>query len=165
MRLHFATFIMVMGLSGAALGQPAVPMPPVPSPATPSPPAAAAQSVAPAVLSDGDVAIYRKVMAAERAGEFARASSLMGQIGDDSLQGYAQALHYLAAKKITAAPLVEWLKQYRDLAIADRIYRLAVAHSTRKVRRKHKTITIAVVTNIPAPAGVGRRRASSIGET
>jgi soluble lytic murein transglycosylase-like protein len=157
MRLHFATFIMVMGLSGAALGQPAVPMTPVPSPATPAPPAAAAQSIAPAVLSDGDVAIYRKVMAAERAGEFARASSLMGQIGDDSLQGYAQALHYLAAKTITAAPLVEWLKRYRDLAIADRIYRLAVAHSTRKVRRKHKTITIAVVTNIPAPAGVGSR--------
>ena len=41
--------------------------------------------------------------------------------------------------------------------MADRIYRLAVAHSTKKVRRHHKTITVAVVTNIPAPSGVGRR--------
>ena len=52
---------------------------------------------------------------------------------------------------------MEWLAQYRDLAVADRIYRLAVAHSTKKVRRHHKTITVAVVTNIPAPIGVGRR--------
>ena len=50
-----------------------------------------------------------------------------------------------------------WLGQYRDLAIADRVYRMAVARSTRKVRRHHKLVTVAVVTNIPAPTSVGSR--------
>ena len=73
--------------------------------------------------------------------------------------GYAEAQHFLSAspKSVTVEPLVEWLQQYRDLAVADRIYRLAVAHSTKKVRQHHKTIIVAVVTNIPAPSGVGRR--------
>jgi soluble lytic murein transglycosylase-like protein len=41
--------------------------------------------------------------------------------------------------------------------VAEKIYRLAVQHSTKKVRHHHKTILVAVVTNIPAPSGVGRR--------
>ena len=53
--------------------------------------------------------------------------------------------------------LTDWLAQYRDLAVADRVYRMAVARSTRKVRRHRKLITVAVVTNIPAPTGVGSR--------
>ena len=40
---------------------------------------------------------------------------------------------------------MDWLAQYRDLAVAERIYRLAVAHSTKKVRHHHKTILVAVV--------------------
>ena len=52
---------------------------------------------------------------------------------------------------------MEWLAKYRDLSVADRIYRLAVSRSTKKIRQHHKTITIAVVTNIPAPVSVGRR--------
>lgn len=156
MRLAFIIGLLAFG-AGQALAQPAVPMTPVPSPSTPAPPAIVAQSVTPSVLSNADVVLYKKVMAAERAGEFARASGLMGQISDPLLEGYAQAQRFLAAKKNTAAPLVAWLKEYRELAVADRIYRLAVAHATRKVRRHHKTITIAVVTNIPVPAGVGSR--------
>jgi soluble lytic murein transglycosylase len=98
-------------------------------------------------------------MAQEKKGEYARASALFAKISDPSLQGYAEALHYLSAppKRVTAAPLVEWLKQYRDLAIADRIYRMAVAHSTKKIRHHRKTIIVAVVTNIPVPSGVGPR--------
>jgi soluble lytic murein transglycosylase-like protein len=53
--------------------------------------------------------------------------------------------------------LVAWLETNRESAIADRIYRLAVAHSTRTVRRGKKRIKVAVVTNIPAPRGVGTR--------
>ena len=88
-----------------------------------------------------------------------KAKTLLAKVSDTSLEGYVEAQHFLSAspKSLTAQPLVEWLKQYRDLAVADRIYRLAVAHSTKKVRRHHKTITVAVVTNIPAPSGVGRR--------
>src|SRR6185312_11577470 len=53
--------------------------------------------------------------------------------------------------------LAAWLEANRESAIADRIYRLAVARSTKTVRRNHKRIKVAVVTNIPAPRGVGSR--------
>jgi soluble lytic murein transglycosylase len=132
--------------AGAAIGQPAVPLTPPPS-------------ISPQVLSAQDVALYKQIMTAERAGQFAKAKSLMAQVSDTSLAGYAEAQYFLTAppKAVSAKPLVEWLEQYRDLAIADHIYRLAVARSTKTVRRHHKTITVAVVTNIPAPSGVGRR--------
>ena len=98
-------------------------------------------------------------MAAERKGDDARASRLSARLSDPSLLAYAEALHFLSApaKRVTIKPLVEWLGQNRELAIADRVYRLAVAHSTKKVRRHRKTILVAVVTNIPVPTGVGRR--------
>src|SRR6202020_1254214 len=85
--------------------------------------------------------------------------TLLAKVSDTSLEGYAEAEHFLSApsKSVNVQDLVDWLTQYRDLAIADRIYRLAVAHSTKKVRHHHKTILVAVVTNIPAPSGVGRR--------
>jgi soluble lytic murein transglycosylase-like protein len=135
----------------AALAEPAVPPSEIPVPA-PAP-------AAPQILSPDDVALYRQIMAAERKGEAARAKTLLGKVSDKSLEGYAQGLRFLSAspKRVAVAPLVEWLQQYRDLAVAERIYRLAVAHSTKKVRRHHKTIIVAVVTNIPVPSGVGRR--------
>jgi len=98
-------------------------------------------------------------MVAERKGDVARAGRLSAKLNDSSLLGYAEAVRLLAAppKRVTVKPLIAWLEQNRELAVADRIYRLAVARSTKKVRRHRKTITVAVVTNIPAPAGVGRR--------
>jgi soluble lytic murein transglycosylase-like protein len=117
------------------------------------------QPATPAVLSADDVALYKQIMAAERAGEHARASRLSAKLSDTSLLGYAEAMHFLSAspKRVTVKPLVAWLQDNRELAVADRIYRMAVARSTRKVRRHRKTITVAVVTNIPAPVGVGKR--------
>jgi len=116
-------------------------------------------SAAPQVLSPADVALYKQIMAAERAGQTSRAKALLAQVSDTSLTGYAEAQYFLAAspRSVTVKPMVEWLEQYRDLAVADRIYRMAVARSTRTVRRHHKTITIAVVTHIPAPSGTGSR--------
>ncbi len=98
-------------------------------------------------------------MAAERAGQYSKAKAMFARLSDTSLEGYAEAQHFLStpSKSLTAEPLVEWLTQYRDLPIADRIYRLAVAHATKTVRRHHKTIKVAIVTNIPTPSGVGRR--------
>jgi hypothetical protein len=123
-----------------ASAQPAVP-PSALTPARQSPPAvvapgAASTSIAPQVLSADDVALYKEIMAAEKDGEYSRAKTLMAKVSDQSLLGYAEAQHFLSASpgSITAEPLVEWLQQYRDLAIADRIYRLAVAHSTKKIR-------------------------------
>src|SRR3569833_3154569 len=136
-------------LAGAAMAQPAVPLtqPPVTA-------SAPAMPAAPQVLSSGDVALYRQIMAAERSGQTAKAKALLAQVSDTSLTGYAEAQYFLSVspKKLSAKPLVEWLEQYRDLAVADRIYRLAVSYSTKKVRRHHKTITVAVVTHIPAPS-------------
>ena len=145
-----------------ALAQPAVP-PSQLAPARQAPPVtvapAASLSLAPQILSADDVALYRQIMTAEKDGQYARATTLLAKLSDPSLTGYAQAEHFLSAspKSVTVEALVDWLQQYRDLPIAERIYRLAVAHSTKKIRRHHRTITVAVVTNIPAPSGVGRR--------
>jgi hypothetical protein len=145
------------------MAQPAVP-PSSLTPARQAPPVTVAPattslSISPQILSADDVALYKQIMAAERNAEYSRARSLMAKVSDTSLIGYAEAQHFLSAspKSLTAEALVEWLQQYRDLSIADRIYRLAVAHSTKKVRRHHKTVIVAVVTNIPVPSGVGRR--------
>ena len=96
-------------------------------------------------------------MAAERKGQQTRAKTLSAKLSDTSLLGYAEALGLLSAKRVRVAALVDWLKDNRELAIADRVYRLAVAHSTRRVRRNRKIIKVAVVTNIPAPLSVGSR--------
>jgi soluble lytic murein transglycosylase-like protein len=118
-----------------------------------------AQPAQPLVLSPDDVTLYRQIMTAERAGQYTKASTLMAKVSDTSLEGYVEAQHLLSASSssVTIEALIEWLKTYRDLPIADRIYRLAVAHSTKTVRRHHKKIKVAVVTNIPAPSGVGSR--------
>ena len=124
--------------------------------APPSP----ALSTAPQVLSASDVALYKQIMSAERAGQTTKAKALIAQLSDPSLTGYAEAQYFLSASpaKVTAKPMVEWLEQYRDLAVADRIYRMTVARSTKTVRRHHKKETVAVVTHIPAPTGgVGTR--------
>src|SRR6185295_17391602 len=78
---------------------------------------------------------------------------LATQLNDRSLVGYAQAEHYLSplGGRTPVDDLVAWLRDYRELSIADRIYDLAVKRSTKKVRHKKKTILVAVVTNIPAP--------------
>ncbi|HEU4548130.1 MAG TPA: lytic transglycosylase domain-containing protein [Rhizomicrobium sp.] len=113
----------------------------------------------PRILSPGDVELYRQVMASERAGHYSRAKTLFAKIDNPLLLGYAEGLHLLSAspRSVRIGALKDWLSQYRDLAIADRIYRLAVARSTRRVRRHHKLIRVAVVTDIPAPASVGSR--------
>ena len=167
MRIALA-FGFTLAMSGAAFGQgltvpaaaPAVPAIQPVQPANPLAPVIApapAASVAPQYLSAADVALYRQIFAAERAGQTSRAQTLFSRVNDPVLQGYAEAARLLTAKRVEIGELVSWLKQYRDLSVADRIYRLAVSHSTKKVRHKHKTITIAVVTNIPAPLTVGRR--------
>src|SRR4051812_25938236 len=168
MRIALA-FGFVLAWTGAALAQSAVAVPPavvaIPAilPVHPANPAVAvikpapAPSVQPQILSAADVALYRQIFAAERAGQSARAGSLLAKVSDPVLAPYAQAAWLMAAKKPKITELVDWLKDNRELAVADRIYRLAVANSTKTVRRKRKLIKVAVVTNIPAPLGVGRR--------
>jgi soluble lytic murein transglycosylase-like protein len=116
-------------------------------------------SVAPQVLSAQDVTLYREVLAAERAGQAARAKTLLAKVDDDTLKGYAEAELLLSskAKRATQAELIAWLKEYRELPMAEKIYRLAVKRATTTVKKGKKRIRVAVVTNIPVPAGVGAR--------
>ena len=130
--------------------QPTNPLQPV---LTPPP----APSVRPQVLSAADVALYRQIFKAERNGETTRAMKLLDKVSDPALEGYAEAVGLLSAKRATVSDLVAWLSQHRDLAVADRVYRLAVSRSSKRIRKHHKTITVAVVTNLPAPVTVPRR--------
>jgi soluble lytic murein transglycosylase-like protein len=142
------------GACGTAMAEmPAV----MPSPVQAGP--AQSGPVPPRVLSPEDVSLYRELMAAERAGQYSKAKTIFARISDPLLLSHAQALHFLSAspRSVEIGDLKDWLAQNRDMAIADRVYRLAVAHSTKRVRRHHKLVTMAVVTNIPAPSGVGSR--------
>jgi soluble lytic murein transglycosylase-like protein len=116
-------------------------------------------SVAPQVLSSADAALYRDIFAAQRAGQFTKARALFAKVGDTTLAGYVEAGELLSpkSKRATAAELVAWLKDNRELPVADRVYRLAVQRATTTVKKGKKRIKVAVVTNIPAPAGVGTR--------
>jgi soluble lytic murein transglycosylase-like protein len=120
---------------------------------------ARAQSVLPQVLSPQDVARYNRILHDERDGHFADAKVLFARLDDKCLEGYVIAEHYLSphSGRISVHKLVDWLKSYRDLPIADRIYQLAVSRSTRKVRRHHHIIRMAVVTNIPVPSSAHPR--------
>ena len=112
------------------------------------------------VLSDIDVRLYRDVMADEHAGRFRDAQADFDRLNDTSLKGYALAEHYLSrrAKRVPVTQLVAWLRDYSELPVAERVYRLAVKRSTKRVRRHHHTVLVAVVTNIPVPAPPSHRR-------
>ena len=105
------------------------------------------------VLSDSDAKLYRDAIDDERAGYFRDAQADLDRVSDPSLKGYVLAERYLSprAKRVPLKQLVSWLDEYADLPPAERIYRLAVKRSTKKVRRHHHTVLVAVVTNIPAP--------------
>jgi soluble lytic murein transglycosylase-like protein len=117
------------------------------------------QSALPQLLSAADTATYRDIFTAARAGQAAKVKTLSARLSDNTLQGYVEAELILSAKskRATIGELIAWLRDYRELAIADRVYRLAVSRSTTTVKKGKKRIKVAVVTNIPAPMGVGTR--------
>ncbi|HXL70796.1 MAG TPA: lytic transglycosylase domain-containing protein [Rhizomicrobium sp.] len=117
----------------------------------------AAVSVQATVLSASDVSLYRQLFTAERGVQISKVKSILARIFDPSLEGYAEAARLESDPHVTISELMAWLDKYRELSVADGIYRLAVDHSTKKVRHHHKTIRVAVVTNIPAPTTVPRR--------
>lgn len=117
----------------------------------------ASASIAPRVLSSADVALYRRIFTAERKGQMSKADKLLKKVSDPVLEGYAQADLLLSPRRAALTELKHWLSRHRDLAIADRVYRVAVRHSTRRVRHHHRWIRVAVVTGIPAPIAAGHR--------
>lgn len=132
--------------------------------------AAAALSVAPAlaqtasvpagVLSTDDVGRYRRIFDDERTGRFSDAQALVAQLSDRSLVGYAEGLHYLSpdSDRASVDELVGWLDQNKDLAIADRIYDLAVKRATKVIKRHHRVVAVRVTATVPTPAPVPHLR-------
>lgn len=119
-----------------------------------------AQSSSPVtVLSAADIQHYRQIFADERSGNFADAQAQTALLSDRSLVGYTQAQHYLSPySTATIEQLVSWLREYRDLPIADRIYKLAVQRATVTVKRRHKVVAVKLTTSIPTPVGAPRAR-------
>jgi soluble lytic murein transglycosylase-like protein len=112
------------------------------------------------VLSPDDVRRYREIFADERSGDFSAAQALVAGLSDHSLVGYAQAEHYLSphSKKATVEELVDWLNEYKELPVADRIYDLAIERARKPVRRHHRIIGYKVTALIPTPAPAPRAR-------
>ncbi|HEV2560632.1 MAG TPA: lytic transglycosylase domain-containing protein [Rhizomicrobium sp.] len=90
------------------------------------------------VLSSEDVHRYRVIFEDERSGDFAGARAEIAKLNDTSLMGYILAEHYLSphSKRTPVADLNDWMQQYGDLSIADRVYALA----NKRARRKHIAI-------------------------
>ena len=115
---------------------------------------ALSQSVPAAVLSPDDVQRYRQIFDDEREGRFDDAQTLVSQLSDKSLVGYAQAEHYLSphSSRTPISELVDWLDANRDLPIADRVYALAVKRASVPIKRHHKIVGMKVIATIPTPA-------------
>ena len=119
----------------------------------------AAASVPMEVLSASDVSLYRQIFAAEHAGHFDDAKALLAQVSDRSLEGYVLAEHYLSPHgHVPLADLVDWMHQYAELPIADRVYRLAVQRASKKVRKRHHVVVMVMTASVPVPSPPGRKR-------
>ena len=122
------------------------------TPAFAQPAASPAPAALPQVLSPDDQQRYRQIFEDERGGRFAEADALSAQLTDKSLMGYVQAEHYLSASSHTSiSDLVEWMRQYPDLGVADRIYGLAVRHASVPIKRHHRIVGLRVTVSVPAP--------------
>ncbi|MBV8799031.1 MAG: transglycosylase SLT domain-containing protein [Alphaproteobacteria bacterium] len=111
------------------------------------------------VLSAADAQQYRQIFFDEKNGNFSDAQARIAQLSDRSLVGYAEAQHYLSPySSASVDQLVDWMNQYRDLPIADRIYRLAVEKATVTVKRHHRVVAVKLTTTVPTPAPPPRRR-------
>ncbi len=115
---------------------------------------------APAVLSADDVQRYRQIFADEREGDFSAAQELVAGLSDRSLVGYAQAEHYLSphSKKATVTELVDWLNEYKELPVAERIYDLAIERAKVPIKKHHHLIGYKLTALVPTPAGAPRSR-------
>jgi soluble lytic murein transglycosylase-like protein len=86
------------------------------------------------VLSPEDVRLYRAIFEDERKGDFAAADADIAKLSDTSLMGYVRAEHTLSphSKRTPLAQLNDWLREFGDLSIANRIYSLAARRARRK---------------------------------
>ena len=79
------------------------------------------------VLSDDDVANYKKLFAAAAAGDKDQMAALSPLIQNRSLMGHVTAKGYLSPSTVAVFDdLKAWMKKYDDYPEASRIYALAV---------------------------------------
>ncbi len=109
----------------------------------------------PTVLSPADVIRYRRIIHAERSGNFRTARRLFAEVRDKSLEGYMIAEHYLSphSGRTPLRKLVAWLRSYSDLPIAKRIHRLATRRATKRIIRRHHHRVRILTTHIPGLEG------------
>ncbi len=85
-----------------------------------------AESPPPAVLSDADAGLYRRLFAVQQAGRWAEADALMERLDDRVLVGHLQAQRYLHRDYLSSyAELRAWMARHADHPQAERIHRLA----------------------------------------
>ena len=82
-------------------------------------------------MGGSDVALYRRIFAAQASGDLRAADADIGQVRDRILMGYVLAQRYLAPG-FTAGyeDLAAWLRDHNDLPDAPAIYRLALSRRT-----------------------------------
>ncbi len=88
-----------------------------------------------AVLSDEDVATYKKMFAAAAVGKKDEVAALASQLKNKSLMGHVSAKGYLSPNTVAEFDdLKAWLKKYDDYPEAKRIYLLAERKNAKRVR-------------------------------
>ena len=86
-----------------------------------------------AILSDDDVATYKKMFAAAATGKKDEVAALAGQLKNRSLMGHVAARGYLSPDTVAEFDdLKAWLKKYDDYPEASRIYALAVRKNPKR---------------------------------
>jgi soluble lytic murein transglycosylase len=94
---------------------------------TATPPGASLPIDLPAVLAPGDVQLYHRILAAQRADDWALADRLIANLEDQRLLGYLLAERYLNSRfKASYGELATWLRAYGDHIDAPHVYELAL---------------------------------------
>jgi soluble lytic murein transglycosylase-like protein len=87
------------------------------------------------VLSPNDVRTYEAMFAAEKAGQAAKSDSLAEKLENKLLLGYVLQARYLGlTHQSRYGELSSWLREYAELADADRIYSLARKRAPKDAR-------------------------------
>lgn len=90
------------------------------------PHATSAEQAKPQILTGKDVALYRRIFAAQRVGRWDEADVLIDRLNDRLLMGYVLYQRYMSNTYISKyGELRAWLTHYRDEPGADDIYTLA----------------------------------------
>ncbi len=82
----------------------------------------------PRVLSDGDIALYRKIFEVQVKGEWHKADELIAKLQDRILLGHVMAQRYLHPTRYRSRykELKRWLASYADHPEAKQLYKLAL---------------------------------------